>query len=128
MRSAQSFEWSLAVEVAPDRRQIVVVPAGDLDIASVDALEREVRRQSHTAGVEQIVIDLRELTFMDASGLSALVSLRNAAKRHGQTFILIPGRPIVQRVFGLTATHPLFDWQLRVVDASEGDGVDQSVE
>jgi anti-anti-sigma factor len=118
MRSAQSSDRSIAVKVAPHRRQVVVHLAGDLDIASVDGLEREVQRQSRTAGIEQIVIDLREVTFMDASGLGALVSLRNAAKRQGQTFILVPGPPNVQRVFDITAMRAVFDWQLRVVDGS----------
>jgi len=118
MRSAQSSDRSIAVEVAPHRRQLVVHIAGDLDIASADALEREVQRQSRTPGIERIVVDLQEVTFMDASGLGALVSLRNAAKRQGQTFTLIPGPPNVQRVFDITAMRPVFDWQLRVVDGS----------
>ena len=87
-------------------------------MASADALEREVQRHSRTAGIERIVVDLQAVTFMDASGLGALVSLRNAAKRHGQTFILIPGPSTVQRVFDITAMRSVFDWQLRLVDRS----------
>ena len=118
MRSAQSSDRFIAVEVAPHRRQVVVHLAGDLDVASVGGLEGEVQRQSRTAGIEHIVIDLQKVTFMDASGLGVLVSLRNAAKRHGQTFTLIPGPPNVQRVFDITAMRAVFDWQLRVVDGS----------
>jgi anti-anti-sigma factor len=75
----------------------------------VDLLQREID-ELQTAGFANLLIDLRQLTFMDSQGLRLLLVLRNAAKRDGQTLKLIAGSTEVQRVFVMTATGGLFDW------------------
>ena len=97
------------ISVVPDGEGVVVSPAGELDIASVDALDgklRDLRRQ----GIDQLVLDLGALEFLDSSGLRLLLSLRNDAEREGRGLRLLPGPEHVQRVFALTATRSLFAW------------------
>ena len=104
-----SFEpFSLAV--VPDRREVDVVPTGELDLATAEQVEREVR-ELRASGFRQVVIDLRRLTFIDSSGLRMLITLRNDARRDGHVLKLVPGRPDVQRLFDLTVTRGLFDWR-----------------
>lgn len=98
------------VGVTPDRREVVVVPRGELDLVTVDAVEREVR-ELRDAGFAQVVIDLRRVTFMDSSGLQLLVGLRNAAARSGHRLTLMPGAKAVQRLFLITGTYGLFEWR-----------------
>jgi anti-sigma B factor antagonist len=98
-----------SVSTVPRRDEIVVVPAGELDLVSVDLLEREID-ELRSAGFANIVIDLRQLTFIDSQGLRLLIVLRNAAQRDGQTLKLIAGSSDVQRLFVMTATGDLFDW------------------
>jgi anti-anti-sigma factor len=98
-----------SVSIVPDRDEITVVLAGELDLASVDLVEREVG-ELRRAGFETIVIDLRELDFIDSQGLRLLLVLRNAAERDRQTLRLIAGSDEVQRLFVLTGTLGLFDW------------------
>lgn len=106
---APSYEpFSLAV--VPDRREVDVVPAGELDIATATSLADEVR-ELRDRGFDHVVIDLRRLTFVDSSGLRTLIALRNDAKRAGHDLKLVPGPPEVQRLFELTATRGLFDWR-----------------
>ena len=90
--------------------EVVVVPAGELDLSCVDALDDQVR-ELRAAGFDRITVDLRRLTFIDSTGLRILLSLRNDAKRRRQSLTLIRGPRTVQRVFELTATGPLFDWR-----------------
>ena len=111
MSTAQDPQHPFSVTVAPDRREVAVVPSGELDLASVDALEREVR-ELRDAGFDEIVIDLRRLSFMDSTGLRLLVTLRNEAERAGYSLTLRPGPPSVQRVFAITGTRGLFHWGL----------------
>ena len=99
-----------AVSVVPDRREVAVVPEGDLDLATVDRVEREVD-ELRAAGFDRIVLDLRRVEFLDSSGLRLLLSLRATARRAGHVLKLIPGPPEVQRVFELTATRGLFEWR-----------------
>ena len=62
---------------------------GELDLAGAAELEREL------AGVEAsaVVIDLRELGFMDSSGLRALAVAAQQLQRAGRRLALVPGPP-----------------------------------
>ena len=49
-----------------------------------------------------MILDLRGATFIDSSGLHAIVSEHAAAVEDGRDFSIIPGRPAVQRIFEVT--------------------------
>jgi anti-sigma B factor antagonist len=54
---------------------------------------------------EFIVIDLRQVTFMDSTGAAALVAADRHAQRDGRSLAIVKGSPQVQRVLevcGLT--------------------------
>ncbi len=108
--SLSSHSPYLGMHVLSDRREATVALEGELDLASADMLEREVRKL-RLDGRDCVVVDLRNVEFMDSTGLRVLLSLRNAAKRAGQRLILVRGPRQVQRLFELTATGPLFDWR-----------------
>ena len=99
-----------AVSVVPDRREVAVVPEGELDLSTVDQLAREVL-ELREVGFEEVVLDLRRLDFIDSSGLELLLALREDAQREGHVLRLVPARREVQRIFELTATRCSFDWR-----------------
>jgi anti-anti-sigma factor len=76
----------------------VIALEGELDMAGAAELEREL------AGVEAsaVVIDLRELGFMDSSGLRALAVAAQQLQRAGRRLALVPGAAQVMRVFDIT--------------------------
>jgi anti-anti-sigma factor len=88
----------------------VVALVGDLDLASAGRLEAEVMR-ARSAGCIRIVLDLRRVDIIDSTGLRVLLSLRNDTKRSGHALLLVPPRPAVRRIFAITGTRGLFDWQ-----------------
>jgi len=114
---SQSVE-QFSVGVVRDRDEVVVALTGELDLATADMLEHEVRELRHS-GCDHVVVDLRQLDFMDSAGLRVLISLRNTAKCVGHRLILVPGPRQVQRIFDLTATRGLFDWRDRDRSAGE---------
>ena len=99
-----------SVQVLRDRSEASLTLLGELDLASVDELERTARALRR-AGAERLVVDLRRLEFLDSSGLGSLLTLRNDAKRAGHTLKLVPGSYEVQRIFDLSGTRGLFDWR-----------------
>ena len=98
------------VEVAPGRDEVVVEAVGELDLLSAPLLEHEVRTL-HADGHDRIVVDLRQVEFIDSTGLRVLIGLHRDAERDGRAISLVPGPRPVQRIFELTATHALFDWR-----------------
>jgi len=111
MRNTRSSTGqTFCVSVVSEGREVVVAVRGELDLASAEVLEFEVRKL-RVAGFDRLVVDLRNVDFMDSAGLRLLISLRNAAKREGHRLSIVPGPSQVQRIFDLTATRGLFDWR-----------------
>jgi anti-anti-sigma factor len=74
--------------------------SGELDLATVSALELElVRAQQPDGGLT--VVDLAGLTFMDAAGMHMFKRAFLRARANGSRLRLIEGPPAVQRVFSV---------------------------
>lgn len=89
------------LEVRRDDRAVVIALSGELDLASSPALEEELQR----AGASQaanVIVDLRELDFMDSTGLSVLVRAHQRAQDGQQRLVLVRGSQQVQRLLSLT--------------------------
>jgi anti-anti-sigma factor len=71
---------------------------GELDIETTPQLERMLREPKSRL----VVLDLRELAFMDSSGVHAIVNASARARQLGRRLVLLRSPPDVDRVFGLT--------------------------
>ena len=79
-----------------------VRPAGDLDLDTVHRVESALA-ELRDEGYRQLVLDLRELTFMDSTGLRLVIRWHTAAQEDDAlSFAVVPGPEVVQRVFRLT--------------------------
>lgn len=84
------------VDVHPERDTVRVVPVGELDLATGELLEQQLH-ELHSAGFDRVVLDLRELTFIDSSGIRVVVAEHQFAERVEHAFSLIGGPPPVRR-------------------------------
>lgn len=100
------------LNVNPERDRVTVAPHGELDMATVGAVEKELERL-HDAGFRTIVLDLSGLSFMDSSGLHLVMRWAEMASRDGFRFELEPGQQQVQRLFELTAVMDQLPWRQR---------------
>jgi anti-anti-sigma factor len=88
----------LRVDSFRDGDTHVVVLEGELDLATVEGVERELERAGGS-DARSIVVDLRKLDFMDCSGLRVIWAAR---RRAGERLILVRGPGCVQRVFEIS--------------------------
>jgi anti-anti-sigma factor len=72
------------VEIEPERGRVRVIPHGELDLLTVEALRAQVN-EPRSSGNATIVLDLRQLSFMDSTGLRLLLALDAAARCDGST-------------------------------------------
>jgi anti-sigma B factor antagonist len=73
---------------------------GELDMATVPELERTLLESQPLARL--IVLDLRELAFIDCAGVHAIVDASIRARKADRRLILVRGRPEIYRMFTLT--------------------------
>ena len=81
----------------------LVIPAGELDIATVGVLEGALR-DVERSGAAQIIIDLRHLKFVDSSGLRLLLDAQTGCRRNGHAVAFTRARDSqVLRLLTITA-------------------------
>ncbi len=88
------------VDVRPERDVVRVVPAGELDMATAPELEAQLR-ELRTSGFERVVLDLRDLHFVDSTGIRVIVTEHRFAAASHREFSLVGGRPAVRRALEL---------------------------
>jgi anti-anti-sigma factor len=94
-----------------DGRAVVVV-RGELDLATAPDLETALSELQE--GGQDVVVDLRELEFMDSTGLRTLVAAHARAEDVGQTLVIVrplPGAPIerILAIAGVASVLELVD-------------------
>jgi len=65
-------------------RQVLVRPAGELDIATAGGLRDRLRAAVELEGVSTIVVDFSDVTFVDAYSIGVIVSAWNEAAARGR--------------------------------------------
>lgn len=80
--------------------------AGELDLATAPLLEQTLRRAEVRP---RVVLDLRELAFIDCSGIGAIIQASNRARRTSRQLVIVRGRPAVDRVLTLTGASDVLE-------------------
>ena len=81
----------------------VVVLRGELDLNSAEGLADWLVDVAGSA----VVVDLSELTFMDSSGINALINADKRMRAQGDDLIITRPQPIVKRTLEIVG---LADW------------------
>ena len=74
--------------------------AGELDIATTPQLERTLLEAAQQTRL--VVLDLRDVSFMDCSGVYVIVAASRRARQGGCRLVLLRAPPNVDRMFALT--------------------------
>lgn len=108
--------FSVSLHSAPDR--LVVCLAGELDLAC-DAEIRAVLDKIVGHGAAVTIVDLSDVTFIDAHGIGLLVSVHRSAAERGQALGVVGLRGVVAHVFSL---FPLEALALTAAGAHDHEG------
>ena len=92
---------TLTTDMTTDGDRTSVLLEGELDMASATAVVEAVT-EALDQGAQAIVLDLRDLTFMDSSGLRVFFDLRARAEQAGATLTASGARGMVRRALDAT--------------------------
>jgi anti-sigma B factor antagonist len=85
----------------------VVRAGGEIDSYTVHEFHETVTRATSLAS--RVVLDLAGVTFVDSSGLGALIVARNSVRDGGGSLALVSPPPVVRRLLGSTRLHDVFE-------------------
>jgi anti-sigma B factor antagonist len=115
------MESYLSVVVRDRQDAIVVTPDGELDMASAPHLGAALDRLPRTPRA-RLILELRDLRFVDVSGLRMLLRAREQARDLGGELSLVNAPNTLQRLLQLTGATDLLETQ-RGHDQSAREGV-----
>jgi anti-anti-sigma factor len=92
----------LGITISADRSGITHIRvAGEVDIATAPQITDTVH-EAITAGAREVLLDMAEVTFLDSTGIGALLQIKHAAADHDVALGLVDPHPRVVRVLQLT--------------------------
>ena len=85
----------------------LIMVSGGLDMATTPALRNHLS-QAEVAGTGDLIIDMSGLTFMDSTGLGALVAASRRMALEGRSIILRSPQEAILQVLRFTRLETLF--------------------
>jgi len=109
---------TLSIQEAVAGEHHTLVLSGELDLAYASDLEAIVQRLC-VDGIERLVLDIGQVSFIDSTGLRAVLAAKGLCREHECDFIVISAQGAVKRVFELTG-------MLNLLTFHEDDAVTES--
>jgi anti-anti-sigma factor len=96
---AMSARGSFGINAERRDDAAVLHVAGDLDLATADALDEAMRRE--LAAGRAVTLEMSHVAFMDSSGMTLLERMRQASLEDGFSFEVVEPSPPVRRLLEL---------------------------
>ena len=87
-------------------RDATVAVAGEVDLSSAPGVESAIEEAVDAAGTTGVVVDLSQVTFLDSSGINALLHGRRRCDDHGVGYQVVGAQGQVLEVLELTGVWP----------------------
>jgi anti-sigma B factor antagonist len=98
---------TLELTISEHDGETVLSAAGELDVNTAPELREQLARLVND-GARQIVVDLADVSFVDSTALSVLVSALKRLRQSDGDLALASPTPSVRRVFEITGLTRLF--------------------
>ena len=80
---------------------------GELDHCSAQSVRRELDGLIADPGVRHLILDLKEMTFMDSSGIGVILGRYRALSQRGGTVAVKNMNPHVEKIFILSGMNQI---------------------
>lgn len=91
-----------------DGRRCRIDASGEIDLAVADEFAAAGITSLQDATVDTVLIDMGAVTFMDSTGLAALVHIRNEAVRLDKQLVLSHVPKAVRQILAITGVDVVF--------------------
>ena len=122
MTNVSESSPSLGVRASRIDTGLVIEASGDLDLSTIHAFEEQYHRSlddlKAVGGDKTLILDFRELIFIDSAGLALLIGMkRELAAIEKELVVLIAPGTQLQRVFKIGQFHRLINIKFNLADA-----------
>jgi anti-sigma B factor antagonist len=91
---------ALTITVRSERGVVIAAVTGEIDISTVPQLRERLFELADSGGT--LIVDLNQVTFIDSTGLGALVGTARRAAEHGGSLHAVCARPQTRKLLWMT--------------------------
>lgn len=102
---------SLQIEFEQGRRALIVRLKGELDHHTADAVKTRMEEAIANEDIRHVVLSLKELSFMDSSGLGVILGRYKQITNKGGKMVVCDVNPAVYRLFELSGLFKIVSIQ-----------------
>jgi len=95
-------------------------PQGELDVSTVEGLRQQWLDEVDARQPDRLVVDMSGVTFLDSTGLGAIVALQRRQRPHGGVVAITNASPMVAKILQLTGMHLTMEVNGEVPPPREG--------
>ncbi|QJC51812.1 anti-sigma F factor antagonist [Paenibacillus albicereus] len=113
---------SLHVDLEHQRHILIVRLKGELDHHTADSVRIRMEEEIRRGGSTDVILSLKELDFMDSSGLGVILGRYKLLKSRGGKMVVCDASPGVYRLFelsGLFKIMPIHDTESDALSSLE---------
>ena len=107
----------IEITASPMPGGLMISVMGEVDLSTSPAVEQKLLRAAESHDL--VALDLRKTTFMDSTGIHAIVVAEQRLRDRGGHLVVVQGPPPIRRLFKLTHLDDYLDL---VEDAAELNG------
>lgn len=93
---------TLVITPTSTATDLVLTIAGDVDAASAETLEGEIRAGLFTSKVTTLVLDLESVPFLDSTGLGVILGAHKSMREREGTLVLRHPNETIRRLLDVT--------------------------
>jgi anti-sigma B factor antagonist len=101
----------LDIVTTEEGRTLTLAGHGEIDIATLDTLAAELDNASRE-GIDDVIVDLNQVTYIDSSGLGLLVGAHRRLKSEGRSLVLRVADKEMIKLLAITGLDQLFALEL----------------
>ncbi|MDH5720403.1 MAG: STAS domain-containing protein [Spirochaetia bacterium] len=89
-------------------RHKVIAIEGDVDLYNVSELKQSIFKMLDDENIQSLIVDMKDINYMDSSGIGALVAAQKKVKTLGGKFALLNVRDEVINILRLATLDQFF--------------------
>jgi anti-sigma B factor antagonist len=117
----------MAIEFAIEDRRVadgshIVAVAGEIDLFTAPEFKQRTSRPIDE-GVQRLIVDLTNTTFIDSSSLGVLIGAHRRLKQRNGSLVVVCDNDAIVKTFKITGLDGVFTLVRSLDDALDGDAV-----
>lgn len=99
----------MQISARPSEGQVILDVSGDIDLAHSPAMRKVLLGEIKEKRIPKVFVNLRNVRYIDSSGIASLVEGLKASRDQGSRMILYSLSPTVREVMELSRLQRIFE-------------------